>query len=180
MYEEAEDPEIVKAKVARAKKARKEARERVRRRIMKDRNKPQFKSGATGRYLKPGGGKISTANPKSYIEWVIYRAKQTPGPNQYMPKIQSTGGGGTTKISDADPKSEIDWIIYRAKQTPGPNAYLPKMIPGASFTPKMAEGNPKSELDWVIYRSKQTPGPSDYYVSLSPYPVIGKKKKGKH
>ena len=97
-----------------------------------------------------------------------------------MPKLQSTGGGGTTKISDADPKSEIDWIIYRAKQTPGPNAYLPKMIPGASFTPKMAEGNPKSELDWVIYRSKQTPGPSDYDVSLSPYPIISKKKQGKH
>ena len=34
MFEEAEDPEIVRAKVARAKKAREKARERVRRRIM--------------------------------------------------------------------------------------------------------------------------------------------------
>eukprot|EP00944_MAST-04C_sp_MAST-4C-sp1_P009818 g9818.t1 len=177
MFEEPEDPDVVRKKVEQARKARQLARERVKRRRMKDRNKPQYRSGATGKYLRPGGGKISTANPKSYIEWVQYRAKQTPGPNQYMPKMPSTSGGGTTKISDADPKSEIDWIIYRAKQTPGPNAYLPKMIPGASFTPKMAEGNPKSELDWVIYRSKQTPGPSDYDVSLSPYPTIGRKKK---
>ena len=32
----------------------------------------------------------------------------------------------------------------------------------------------------AIYRAKQTPGPSDYDVSLSPYPTINKKKKGKH
>jgi hypothetical protein len=176
-FEEAQDPEVVARKVAQAKKARAEARKRVKARIMKDKHSKKYSSGATGRYLHPGGGKISTANPKSELEWVITRAKLTPGPNAYMPKYPDSGGSGATKISDADPKSEIDWIIYRAKQTPGPNAYMPKLIPGASFTPKMAEGNPKSELDWVIYRSKQTPGPSEYDVSLSPYPIISKKKR---
>ena len=36
-----------------------------------------------------GGGttKISDADPKSEIDWIIYRAKQTPGPNAYLPKM---------------------------------------------------------------------------------------------
>ena len=49
--------------------------------------KKQAGSSATGRYLLPGGGRFSLAKPKGEFDWVVSRAKQTPGPNQYNVKV---------------------------------------------------------------------------------------------
>ena len=37
-----------------------------------------FVPGPTGKYVRRGGGKISEANPKSYIDWVVYREHAWP------------------------------------------------------------------------------------------------------
>ena len=77
------------------------------------------------------GGRFSLAKPKGEFDWVVARAKQTPGPNQYNVKVNEWGTGGI-KISDANPKSEIDWVIHRSKKTPAPNEYGLIKMPGPS------------------------------------------------
>ena len=42
-----------------------------------DRTKP------TGKYLKQGGGRFSTANPNSDVDWIVLRSKEIPGPAAY-------------------------------------------------------------------------------------------------
>lgn len=133
-----------------------------------------YRGSATGKYDMPGGGRFSLSKPKSYIDWEVHRAKQTPGPNSYTlpdPKPK----GGVAKISDADPKSDIDWIILRSSKTPGPSQYEPKIIEpkrGVQFS----DANPKSYLDWAVYNAKSIPGPGTYNIALCPYPVIKKEK----
>ena len=126
-------------------------------------------SSATGKYLLPGGGRFSNANPKGEFDWVVSRAKQTPGPNQYKIKVNEWGTGGI-KISDANPKSEIDWVIYRGKSIPAPNAYGLIKMPGPSGG-QFSTAFPMSELDRTILRANDTPGPNQYKVDLCPtYP----------
>ena len=138
------------------------------------RKKRAYRGSATGKYDVPGGGRFSTSKPKSYIDWCVYRAKQTPGPNRYtLPDPKPTGG--VAKISDANPKSELDWIILRSSKTPGPSQYEPKSIEpkrGVQFS----DANPKSYLDWAIYNAKAVPGPGTYKIDMCPYPVIKKDK----
>ena len=61
---------------------------------------------------------FSKSNPKSYIDWISYFAKQTPAPNAYGRPSSMTKGGG--RFNESKPKSELDWVIYRAKKLPGP------------------------------------------------------------
>lgn len=127
---------------------------------------------ATGKYLRPGGGRFSNAKPKSEIDWVILRAKDSPGPSAYRPIVKAKGGSGTTKISDANPKSDVDWVIYRSKQTPGPSEYKVKgMSESRQGGGRFSTAFPMSDLEWTIYRSKQTPAPDEYLVDRCPtYP----------
>jgi hypothetical protein len=60
---------------------------------------------------------ISDANPKSEVDLIMLRSKETPGPSEYQPKAIGRKKG--LKISDARPKSELDWIIHRSISTPG-------------------------------------------------------------
>jgi len=127
---------------------------------------------ATGKYLRPGGGRFSTAKPKSEIDWVILRAKDSPGPSAYRPVVKAKGGSGTTKISDANPKSDVDWVIYRSKQTPGPSEYK---VAGMSNQKRgggrFSTAYPMSDLEWTIWRAKQTPAPDEYLIDRCPtYP----------
>ena len=147
--------------------AQAKAKQRVRRRRKKHRADGGFVPGPTGKYVRRGGGKISEANPKSYIDWVVYRSRDMPGPARYNPKLRVSSQG--VNISDASPKSELEEIIHRSKQIPGPMRYSPKLLPGASFTTKISDANPKSEIDWVIARSSKIPGPADYNISSCPY-----------
>jgi hypothetical protein len=125
---------------------------------------------ATGKYLRPGGGRFSNAKPKSEIDWVILRSKDSPGPSAYRPVVPAKGGSGATKISDANPKSDVDWVIYRSKQTPGPNEYK---VGGIQKTGggRFSTAYPMSDLEWTIYRAKQTPAPDEYLIDRCPtYP----------
>ena len=134
-----------------------------------------YRGSATGKYMEGvGGGRFSMSNPKSYIDWEVYRAKQTPGPNRYtLPDPPCTGG--VAKISDANPKSELDWIILRASKTPGPSEYDPVLVE-ASKGVQFSDATPKSYLDWAVYNAKSVPGPGTYQIGLCPYPVISKPK----
>ena len=134
-----------------------------------------YRGSATGKYMEGvGGGRFSMSNPKSYIDWEVYRAKQTPGPNRYTLPDPSPAGG-CAKISDANPKSELDWIILRASKTPGPSEYDPVLVE-ASKGVQFSDANPKSYLDWAVHNSKKVPGPGTYQIDLCPYPNIAKKK----
>ena len=129
-----------------------------------------YRGSATGKYKEGvGGGRFSTSNPKSYIDWEIYRAKQTPGPNRYT--LPSPPVSGCAKISDANPKSELDWIILRSRSMPGPSEYDPVLV-DASKGVQFSDANPKSYLDWAIYNAKAVPGPGTYDISNCPYPNI--------
>ena len=65
-------------------------------------------------------GKIGNEKPKSQVDWIIYQAKQTPGPGQYgypsLGKFDEKPGG---KMSSFKPKSQIEWLQYEAEKTPG-------------------------------------------------------------
>ena len=85
-----------------------------------------------------GGGRMSTANPLSDIDWTIIRSKSIPGPGQYPQTPLQLAGGG--RFSTANPKGELDWIQYRSKHIPGPSHYgtpqLVKMEGGVLFGPE--------------------------------------------
>ena len=74
-----------------------------------------------------GGGRFSTANALSDIDWTIMRSKTIPGPGQYpMPPLELSRGG---RFSTAKPKGELDWVVYRSKSIPGPSQYgAPKLL----------------------------------------------------
>ena len=123
---------------------------------------------ASGQWARPGGGRFSTAQPKSDIDIKMLRAAETPGPNEY--KLIGFGGAKKgVKISSANPKTDVDWAILRARETPGPNQYKPdtdltQRLRGGKFS----TAAPKTELDWVIHNSPQSPGPNAYDISLCP------------
>ena len=112
-----------------------------------------------GRGLSKYSGIFSTSTPKSEIDWTIYYAKDTPGPNAYpRPKAPKRGGG---KFNESKPKSNIEWVIYRAKNLPGPAEYKPAPMPlpkGGRISTAVV----KSEIDWIQYFAKDTPGPNAY------------------
>eukprot|EP00943_MAST-04B_sp_MAST-4B-sp1_P001342 g1342.t1 len=131
-------------------------------------------SSATGRYLLPGGGRFSLAKPKGEFDWVVARAKETPGPNQYNVKVNEWGTGGI-KISDANPKSEIEWVIYRSKHIPAPNEYGLIKMPGPSGG-QFSTAFPLSDLDLTILRANDIPGPNEYDIDLCPTGVSKQSK----
>ena len=63
----------------------------------------------------PGGGQFSTANPKSNLDWIIYRAGLTPGPNLLLPTTLCQNGG---RISEARPKSDLEWQPVQILHSP--------------------------------------------------------------
>ena len=145
-----------------AQEARRKALERVRGHIERSKG-TGFVEGATGRYLRRGGGKISEARPKSELEWIILRARSTPGPNSYSIKYSTHSQGAL--ISDANAKSDLDWTIHRARETPGPSAYNPKLLPSASNTTKISDAEVLDFIDMEVMRSRDIPGPAAYDVS---------------
>ena len=117
---------------------------------------------ASGRWSRPGGGRFSTAKPKTETDWIIKRSKETPGPGQYTPKMIRKKSG--CKISDANPKSDVELVMLRSRETPGPSAYQSNISTNSGKGLKISDANPKSDLDWVIYRSKQSPGYVYFFV----------------
>ena len=115
---------------------------------------------------KGKGFKVSDANPLGYIDLVVNRAKQVPGPNAYgfadYPKRMKA-----VKFSDANVPSDVEWIMRRSREQPGPDEYQNTMK-FKSDTPAFSMGNfkPKSDVDWIMARSAMVPGPADYYEGL--------------
>ena len=111
------------------------------------------------------GARWGKHNPKSEIEWIMYRARQIPGPGEYTPfDPKSAITGGTW--GKYTPKSDVEWKMLRASQLPGPGEYKPKEVQPANM---QAFGNfdPPSEIEKVIRRASAVPGPADY-ASKSP------------
>ena len=66
-----------------------------------------------GRSLSKYSGIFSTSTPKG-IDWTMYYAKDTPGPNAYpRPKARSV-----EEAFNESSKINIEWVIYRAKNLP--------------------------------------------------------------
>ena len=73
------------------------------------------------------GGKFNLSKPKTEIEWVQKRSKESPGPSDYadfsLKSASDRSSGG--KISTAKPKSETEILMLRSAETPGPGQYTP-------------------------------------------------------
>jgi len=109
------------------------------------------------------GGVLSTAQPKTAIEWDIYRASFIPASWDCQPEggfSSLNRNGGVLSTSKA--KSNLEWEMYRAEQLPGPADYMPDFpeIKGGVIS----TSKPKSFAEWEMYRASQIPGPSDYDV----------------
>jgi len=114
------------------------------------------------------GGAFNKSKPKSDIEWVMHRAKQTPGPGRYLNESQMTSltnnGGGWSKYK---PKSDVEWAMDRASKMPGPGQYQVKSQ-GPSFNTTFGNFEPKSELDFVILHANDSPAPGSHQPSMTP------------
>lgn len=115
---------------------------------------------------KGKGFKVSDANPLGYVDIIVNRAKQVPGPNAYgfadYPKRQNA-----VKFSDANVPSDVELIMRRSASQPGPDAYQDGMrFESASPAISWGSANPKSDVDWIMARSAAVPGPADYAPGL--------------
>ena len=105
----------------------------------------------------PKGGRISTdAKSKTWLEWVEYRAKETPGSCDYVaPRLKRRGGG---RFSNAKPKTDTEWLIYHKSQLPGPGQYTPKAVfdPSNIKGGRFNESRPKTSIELHLYRIKSS------------------------
>jgi hypothetical protein len=68
------------------------------------------------------GGRMGKGNPKTDVDWAIYRASQTQGPGQYLlPSSVLEARGGV--ISQARGKTDADWQCLRTSKQPAPHDY---------------------------------------------------------
>ena len=58
----------------------------------------------------PSGGQFSTAYAKTPLEWIEYRAKQLPGPQDYYPRESLKEN--SFRFSEAKPKSDVGIMIF--------------------------------------------------------------------
>ena len=119
------------------------------------------------KYKSYGSVKIAEGNPKSDVDWKIYRASFIPSSADYNPNDSLKGPSGG-QFSTAYAKTPLEWIEYRAKQLPGPQDYYPReSLKENSF--RFSEAKPKSDVEWKIYRAASIPGPADYNLQNSGY-----------
>ena len=127
---------------------------------------------------KAGVGKISDANPKSDVDWKIYRAQKTPGPANYsLSTFGSDLKGG--RFSTAYPLSMQDEVTKQGSKLPGPSDYQDISFKPSAGAGKISDAKPKSDVEWSIYRAKNVPGPGAYpmpdFSSFSRGSYIGKR-----
>jgi hypothetical protein len=125
--------------------------------------------GSLASSLTLNGGRFSTANPKSFLDWSAYFGAQTPSPQDYGfgDRRPVTSGG---RFNTSKPKSEIDWVRYHSSQVPGPFEYAPdiatsRKLPGGG---RISEARPKSAMDWIVYHSREIPAPNAYAAPQAP------------
>ena len=110
-------------------------------------------------------GRISTANPKSDVEWMIDRAKDTPGPSEYdVPNgmADNMNSRNNGKMSTSFVPSDLEKIIEVAKKRPGPSQYnvkdVQKRVAGIKFSTSIAP----REVERLMRDAAMLPGPVDY------------------
>ena len=117
------------------------------------------------KYKSYGSVRIAEGNPKSDVDWKIYRASFIPSSAEYNPNASLKGPSGG-QFSTAFAKTALEWEIYRAKQLPGPQDYYPKeSLKDHSF--RFSEARPKSDVEWMMYRAESIPGPAEYNLQNS-------------
>jgi hypothetical protein len=110
-------------------------------------------------------GRISEANPKSEVDWMIQRAENTPGPSEYdLPngmadKMNKRNNG---KMSTAFVPSDLEKTIEVASTRPGPSDYsvkdVQKRVAGIKFSTSIAP----REVERLMRDAAMLPGPVDY------------------
>lgn len=114
------------------------------------------------------GGAFNKSTPKTDIEWVMYRAKQTPGPGRYLDESQMSGlnraGGAWSKYK---PKSDVEWAMDRASKMPGPGQYNVKSA-APTFNTTFGNFEPKTQLDFVILHANDVPAPGAHQPTATP------------
>ena len=111
----------------------------------------------------PPSVKFPRGRSKSQLEWIIYRAKQLPAPNEY--NLGTTiGKMRTGKIGSSRPKTHVEIIEARSRQVPAPDYYQrPKTVDPARLKGvRFSNSFPKNYIEWTEYYAKQLPGPSEY------------------
>lgn len=112
------------------------------------------------------GGKLSTAMPKTDVEWKMYFASQTPAPHDYkIPyNLGKTFQGGKFSLD----KRPSPLKNKNTANEPGPSDY--QNVHSLSYSNKnsnkgaiFSTANPPSSVDLLIRRSGQIPAPHDYY-----------------
>jgi hypothetical protein len=118
-------------------------------------------------------GIISAGDPKSDLDYALYRSASMPAPDHYGIGLKSFGKNVPAgSFSTAYPKTTFEQVIFDAKQTPGPGTY--KMPYSKIAGTRIGLGNPKSDVDWKIYKAKQEPGPADYMIPYLPSTSLGR------
>ena len=102
----------------------------------------------------------TSGRAKTDLDWIIYRASQTPGPGDHsLPSTLRTIGA---KISNAKHKTEIDWIILNGSKSPGPGSYSPSKSTMSQRGGIISKSKPKSDVEWQCYHASKMPGPANY------------------
>eukprot|EP00943_MAST-04B_sp_MAST-4B-sp1_P005665 g5665.t1 len=117
-----------------------------------------------GRGIK--GGKLSTAMPKTDVEWKMYFASQTPAPHDYnIPYNLGKNFQGGKFSLDKRPSPLKNKNIANE---PGPSDY--QNSHSLSYNNKnsnkgaiISTANPPSSVDLLVRRSRRIPAPHDYY-----------------
>mmetsp|Transcript_5264 Transcript_5264/g.11088 ORF Transcript_5264/g.11088 Transcript_5264/m.11088 type:complete len:445 (-) Transcript_5264:65-1399(-) len=121
------------------------------------------------------GGTISTAEPRSEIEWAMFRSNERPAPWAYEPALASLSGG---RFNMANAPGELDQAIARGPSTPGPGAYAVRGKTQRSLGPTgVSSGGsfPRGkklpgEIEMEARRAALLPGPADYLPAYGPPP----------
>ena len=115
--------------------------------------------------LDPSGGRISTANPKSELDWIFMNSPKTPGPSDYgAPDLPRKGG---VKFSAENVPSELDLIFMNSPKTPGPSQYQDCLNTSSLSTRgcgKISDANVPGSIEQAINRTKDNPGPGRYML----------------
>ena len=127
--------------------------------------------------------RVSTGLSKSYHDWIVLRAKETPGPDAYenrypvdsdvLPSMNLFG-----KFSEHPNPSALDVLCLHKSREPGPMDYEPKFghrlrrPPSACFT----EGKQMTIDDLVMKQAAVSPGPGQYPNAYPPTSPLGSGK----
>lgn len=119
------------------------------------------------------GGRMGQGTAKSELDWAVYRAAQTPGPDAYNLRSGGLGPGGRFNLSKS--KGFVEWEQHRAAQLPAPGDAQPKFgkfgfsisrrvsvsNPDRKAAGKIGTAKPKNFIELATYEKRHNPAPGD-------------------